>query len=110
MNLWLRLLLGIVTILGLQALSGIKHYYLAGLAPLFPTFSLIAHATVGAERTVEELQATLRFSMLSILPYIAYLIALYVLAPKVKLAWALIGAVACWTVVALGIVILWQRL
>jgi hypothetical protein len=31
MNLWLRLLLGILTILGLQALSGIKHYYLAGL-------------------------------------------------------------------------------
>jgi uncharacterized membrane protein (GlpM family) len=33
-----------------------------------------------------------------------------VLALKVKLAWALIGAVACWTVVALGIVILWQWL
>ncbi|NBD35673.1 MAG: hypothetical protein GVY30_06705 [Chloroflexi bacterium] len=38
------------------------------IAPLFSTFSLIAHATVGAERTVEELQATLRFSMLSIYP------------------------------------------
>jgi membrane protein GlpM len=47
--------------------------------PLFPTFALISHYIVGSQRTVQEFKETVAFSMVSLVPYLVYLVAVYYL-------------------------------
>jgi membrane protein GlpM len=79
MNLALKALIGAVVVLLIAVLSRTRTFYIAGLVPLFPTFALVAHSIVGTERSAADLRATIVFGMWSIIPYFAYLAALYAL-------------------------------
>ncbi|MDK2614100.1 GlpM family protein, partial [Vibrio vulnificus] len=76
-SLFLKSLLGAVAVVIIALLSKSKNFYIAGLVPLFPTFALIAHFIVGSERSMEELRQTALFGLWSLLPYAAYLAAVY---------------------------------
>lgn len=107
-SLLLRALFGAGVVVVIQLLARTRSYYIAGLVPLFPTFTLISNYIVGTERTVAELKTTLRFSMASMVPYGVYLIALYLLVDRLKFRMALLGAVVCWAVVAVVLIVLWH--
>jgi uncharacterized membrane protein (GlpM family) len=109
MELLLKALVGALIVILIQLLAQTRHYYVAGLVPLFPTFALISHYIVGQERTTGELKQTVLFSMFSLLPYFVYLLALYFLVDRLKLAAALLGAVLAWTAAAMVLVMLWNR-
>ncbi|WP_016683908.1 GlpM family protein, partial [Yersinia pestis] len=47
MGLLLKVLIGTGMVLMIALLSKTRHYYIAGLIPLFPTFALITHYIVG---------------------------------------------------------------
>ncbi|MBC8450461.1 MAG: GlpM family protein [Chloroflexi bacterium] len=110
MKLFIRALAGAAVVVIISLLSRTKNYYVAGLVPLFPTFALISHYVIGTERTVHELKETILFGMCSLLPYLAYLTALYWLVDRLKLELALVGAVACWVVAAIVLIVLWNRM
>ncbi|MDK2614099.1 GlpM family protein, partial [Vibrio vulnificus] len=76
-SLFLKSLLGAVAVVIIALLSKSKNFYIAGLVPLFPAFALIAHFIVGSERSMEELRQTALFGLWSLLPYAAYLAAVY---------------------------------
>ncbi|SME99347.1 GlpM family protein [Pseudogulbenkiania subflava] len=109
MALFLKALLGSAAVLLIAVLSKSKHYFIAGLVPLFPTFALIAHYLVGTERSVAELKTTIVFGMWSLIPYFVYLAAVYLLADRLRLGWALFVAALCWAVAAWGLVLAWGR-
>jgi membrane protein GlpM len=94
----------------IHVLAQSKSHYLAGLVPLFPTFALIAHYLVGTQRSVPELKSTIVFSMASLVPYLAYLVALYFLVDRCRLCVALAGATAAWLIVAAGLIGVWNRI
>ena len=48
--------------------------------------------------------------MVSVLPYLAYLTALYFLAARLKLGPALLGATMVWFVAAALLVVVWYKL
>lgn len=110
MELLLKALVGALIVILIQLLAQTRHYYVAGLVPLFPTFALISHYIVGQERTTGELKQTVLFSMFSLLPYFVYLLALYFLVDRLKLAAALLGAVLAWTAAAGTLIFLWNKL
>ena len=108
MKLLIRALVGAVVVRVISLLSGSKSYYLAGLAPLFPTLTLISHYIVGTERTVAELKATIRYGMWSMIPYALYVVALYVLVDHMRLELAILSAVGVWVIAAAILVLAWK--
>ena len=107
-RLLLKALLGAGIIIVIQILAQTKNYYVAGLVPLFPTFTLMSHYIVGTQRTADEFKATIRFGIFAMLPYFVYMLTLYFLAERVKLVPALIVATICWTITATILIVVWQ--
>ncbi|WP_168409244.1 GlpM family protein, partial [Erwinia amylovora] len=77
MGLLFKAVLGAAVVVLIAILSKTRHYYLAGLIPLFPTFALLAHFIVASERGTEALRTTIIFGMWAILPYFFYLLSLW---------------------------------
>ena len=101
--------IGALVVLIIALFSKSKSFYIAGLVPLFPTFALIAHYIVGSQRTVTDLRATLLFSMCSIVPYFAYLIAAYFFSYRFSLVYCLLFATIVWIIAAALLLMIWQR-
>ena len=102
--------LGALAVLLIAWLSKSRHYYLAGLVPLFPTFALIAHAVVGGERGAAALKATALFGLAALVPYAGYLLAVWLLAGRLSLLPVLLAATVVWLVLAWCPVAGWSRL
>ena len=105
----LRSLAGALMVALIDLLAGSRYFLLAGLAPLFPTFSLFAHYLVGVERGVEDLREVVRFGWWAMIPYALYLGVLYCLAGRTRLWGALGGAVTAWAVASYVLVTLWKH-
>ena len=109
MGLLIKAAVGALVVVLIGLLARTRHYYIAGLLPLFPTFALIAHYIVASERGIEALRATLIFGMWAVLPYLVYLISLWYFVALMRLPWALLAAVGCWCVAAWLLITLWSR-
>src|SRR5471032_480687 len=109
MGLLIKALIGALMVVAIGLLSKTKNYYIAGLLPLFPTFALIAHYIVGTERSIEALRTTIIFGLWAVIPYMVYLISLYFFIGGMKLPYALLGGVLCWTIAAWLLISLWTR-
>jgi membrane protein GlpM len=109
MNLFVKSIIGALMVLLIGLLARTRNYYIAGLLPLFPTFALMAHYIVGSERGTTELKATVVFGMWAVVPYLAYLAALYWLVDRLRLLPALGCALLVWCAAAAGAVLLWNR-
>lgn len=86
-----------------------KNYVLVGLIPLFPTFAIIGHVIVHSEQGLEATRKTLLFGMFSILPYLAYLLAVYILIPRLSLLGSLSAGVFAWALSAGALIAVWHR-
>jgi len=108
-SLFLKCLLGALAVLLIALLSKSKSFVIAGLVPLFPTFALIAHYIVGTERSMEDLRITALFGLYSLIPYAAYLIAVYYFSYRFQLMGTLTLATATWVFFAYLLLIGWIR-
>lgn len=102
--------LGALAVILIQLLAQTRYYYLAALVPLFPTFALISHAILGSSHNTVEFKTALLFSMLALLPYLAYTVSVYCSVDKLGLWGALIFGVVIWIGCAALLIIGWQRL
>lgn len=101
MDLVLKAAVGAVMVVIIQLVARSSRPYLAGLVPLFPTFTLISHYLVGTQRSVGDLRATIRFGMVSLFPYCAYMGVLYLCVGRLRLPFALGVATLAWLGAAL---------
>lgn len=109
MGIVIKATIGALVVVLIALLSKSRSYYIAGLVPLFPTFALIAHYIVGTERSIEALRTTIVFGIWAIIPYLAYLVSLYLFIGSMKLSLALTSAVLCWIAAAWLLITLWGR-
>lgn len=109
MNLLGKAVIGALMVLLIGLLARTRNYYIAGLLPLFPTFALMAHYIVGSERGIADLKATIVFGLWAVVPYVAYLVALYWLLDRLRLLPALACALLVWCMFAAAAVLLWNR-
>ncbi|GAB3672564.1 GlpM family protein [Salinisphaera aquimarina] len=107
--LFLKCLLGAAAVLLIALLSKSKSFFVSGLVPLFPTFALIAHYIVGTERSMEDLRTTALFGLYSLVPYAAYLMAVYYCSYKFNLVWTLSMATVVWLLFAFLLLAGWTR-
>ncbi len=110
MHLILKALLGATAVLLIQIFAQSKNYYIAGLVPLFPTFTLISHYIVGSQRSTSDLRATILFGIFSLVPYLFYMISLYFLVERFTLTISLSIATASWLIAAIMLTTLWSKL
>lgn len=108
MKLLLQSIAGALIVILISIASSSKNYILAGLMPLFPTFSLIAYTVVGQKGTME-LKSTAIFGMLSLFPYFAFLLSVYVFANKLPLYVNLILSTVTWIIFASIIYLFWAK-
>jgi membrane protein GlpM len=109
MTLILKALIGAIVVVIIDLLARTKNFYIAGLVPLFPTFALITHYIVGTQRPVADLRQVVVFGFCAIIPYSIYLLAIYVLAGRMKLFTLLGSATLLWLLAAIVLIALWQR-
>jgi membrane protein GlpM len=107
--LFLKCLLGAAAVLLIALLSRSKSFFISGLVPLFPTFALIAHYIVGSERTMADLRTTALFGLYSLIPYAAYLIAVYFFSYRFNLVWTLTAATVIWLFLAFVLLVVWTK-
>lgn len=105
--LFFKCLLGALAVLIIALLSKTKSFFISGLVPLFPTFALIAHYIVGTERTMEDLRTTALFGLYSLIPYAAYLLAVYYFSYRLSLTGTLVCATLVWLVFAALLLVGW---
>ncbi|SCC91633.1 Membrane protein GlpM [Thiomonas sp. X19] len=110
LTLALKAALGAAAALLIAVLAASRNYVIAGLVPLFPTFALVAHVLVGREHGPAALRATVVFGLWAMLPYAAYLLAVYALADRLPLGWALASATLLWLLAAGVLILAWSRL
>jgi membrane protein GlpM len=108
MALFIKAIAGALIVVLISIVSSTKNYFLAGLIPLFPTFALIAHIIVG-QKGAMELKNTALFGMLSIIPYFAYLLSVYILSNKLPLYLNLIISTVIWFIFAFLIYLFWIK-
>ncbi|EHK9114979.1 GlpM family protein [Vibrio vulnificus] len=108
-SLFLKSLLGAAAVVIIALLSKSKNFYISGLVPLFPTFALIAHFIVGSERSMEDLRQTALFGLWSLLPYAAYLAAVYYFSYRFSLVTTLSAATVIWLMAASLLIVAWTK-
>ena len=76
---------------------------LPGILPLFPTFALIALLIVGAKHDTSGFRQACLAGAKTIPAYLAFLAVCYFAIGRVDYRLALLGGLAAWFIVALGI-------
>jgi membrane protein GlpM len=105
----LKAAIGALLVIVVAVLSKSKSFYIAGMVPLFPSFSLIAHYMVGTERSTADLRSTAVFGLLSLIPYAVYLTAVYCFSDRLPLWATLLAAAAAWFIAAGCLLAVWVR-
>jgi len=106
---WLKMLIGALMVLAIQLLTQTRFFYLAALAPLFPTFTLISHFLVGTQRSVADFKVALVFSMLGVIPHLIYTVLVFFTFSHIGLYKALLLGVVGWLLAAAILVLAWQQ-
>ncbi len=76
---------------------------LPGILPLFPTFALIGLLLVGAKGDKAGFREVCMAGAMTIPAYLAFLAVCYFAADRLDYRIALVGGLAAWLIVALGI-------
>ncbi|WP_350557981.1 GlpM family protein [Psychrobacter sp. CAL346-MNA-CIBAN-0220] len=106
---WLKMLIGALMVLVIQLFAQTRFFYLAALAPLFPTFTLISHFLVGTQRSIADFKVALIFSMLGVIPHLIYTLVVFFSFSHIGLYKALLLGVVGWLVAAAILVLAWQH-
>lgn len=106
---WLKMLIGALMVLVIQLFAQTRFFYLAALAPLFPTFTLISHFLVGTQRSAADFKVALVFSMLGVIPHLVYTLLVFFTFSHMGLYKALILGVVGWVVAAAILIFAWQQ-
>jgi len=96
----LKFILGGLIVVLLSLVSQSRFFIFAGLIPLFPTFAFISNVMVLNNQGIEELKETLLFGVLSLIPYLAYLLSLYLTIGKYKTFFCFCFAFLAWGIFA----------
>ena len=106
---WLKMLVGALMVLVIQLLTQTRFFYLAALAPLFPTFTLISHFLIGTQRSVTDFKIALVFSMLGVIPHLIYTVLVFFTFSYIGLYKALLLGMVGWLLAAAILVLVWQQ-
>lgn len=101
--------LGACLALAMALLVRARLFYLAGLAPLFPAFAVLAHLLTIQSGSRQGLRVAATFGLYSLLAYGSYLAGVLILSRTLSALLAIACSIAIWFVVALALAEAWRR-
>ncbi len=99
--------IGAILAISIAALSRSQFYVISGLAPLFPTFTLIAIVLAYKNKGISQMHEVMTFGLYSVVPYIVFLVAAYFLSNKISITPAIVTSLVLWLVAAYAIYAIW---
>lgn len=106
MDILLKVVIGGVVILAITLIAKTKSFAIAGLIPLIPIFAVISHTIIYSELNTVDLKKTILIGIISLIPYLAYLISMYFTVDKLPFVKALVLSLTVWTVLASPILLI----
>ena len=101
--------IGAGVVILIAALSNTRFFFLSGLLPLFPTFALMAHILSYQEQGAAAVKSVIGFGLLSIIPYVTYLLSVMFLIDRFGLYKSLFTGLVLWLLAAAMTYSLWER-
>lgn len=86
-----------------------KYSFLSGLIVAAPIFALFAHVALASAGRALDLQGSVHFHLLSMVPTAIYLVMVWWLATRTNIWFALIVAALCWAISASTLVAVWIK-
>jgi len=108
MILLLKALAGAFVVLVMSWLSGMHIYFLVGLIPAFPTFTIIGQSMAWASGGVDAVRSMCLFGIIAQIPYGIYLLSVYILSAKFSIAVTFSISILIWATLALAITEIWK--
>ncbi len=102
-----NIVVGIVLVVVMSALARTEHSWLNGLIPLFPTFALIGQTTTWLSRGDAAAQEVALVGFFALIPYFAYLAAVYWLSASLGFPRAAAIGIGAWTAISC-IIVYWR--
>lgn len=102
-------IIGAVVATAIAYVSRTSFAFLAGILPLFPTFTLFAHIFAFQNGGVAQVKNVAIFGLWALVPFVAYIGSLLLLMPHMKFVYAVVIALMLWGVVAVTISVLWTQ-
>lgn len=102
-----NILVGVALVVLMSALARTEHSWLNGLIPLFPTFALIGQTTTWLSRGDAAAQDVAVVGFFALIPYFAYLAAVYWLSASLGFPRAAAIGIGAWIVIA-GLIVWWR--
>ncbi len=97
-------LMGAAMAIFIAAVSRSNIYVLAGLIPLFPTFTLFAHINAYKIGGTEQLKEVIVFGFISIITYLVYVAVMYFSVQQgLKFMHAVVISLAVWSLSAVNV-------
>lgn len=101
--------LGALVMVAITLIAKSKNFYVAGLVPLFPTFTIIAHYVVAREQSHTAAKETILFSMWAVIPYFLYLLTTYFLIDRIRIELAIAYSIGVWMISATALFMCWAK-
>lgn len=108
LSILIKSFIGFFLVLIIQVISKSKNYYMAAMAPLFPSIAIFSYYFVRVNKGIESLKLTIIFGILSLLAYFFFLLSLYFFISKFKIVLSLFFSSIIWFIVAFIIIIFWN--
>ena len=101
-------LLGAAVAVGIAYISRTSAYFLAGLLPFFPTFTLFAHIAAYNAGGVGQVRQVAIFGIIAFIPALAYILTVIFAMPYMKFWVAVCVALAVWSAAAILVIYGWK--
>jgi|GEM_PF-2825487 len=109
MEIALKGIFGALVALGMHFAANSKYPYMAGLIPSIPIFAILGHAIFANSGRSGDLQGAAHFGLVTIGPFILYLVVVWWLSTRTNMWVALILAAAAWSVTTLMVFAAWNQ-
>lgn len=109
MNLLIKCVLAVIIILAVHFFSKTNNFYIAGLILGCPALSILAYYFMYMEQGKEKVRITASFALLSVIPFIAFLVSFNILLRRNSIVLSLISASAIWLITSILILLVWNK-
>ena len=109
MDYFIKGIVGALFVILIAFLTKTRFSYLAGLAPLFPTFALFAHIFSYQHAGGAGVKVVACFGLFSIIPYTAYLLTIIILIDRLSFLPTVSIALCSWMLAAVAIIFTWNH-
>ncbi len=109
MDLIIKCLVAVILMIAVHFISKTDSFYISGLALGFPGLSMLAYYFMYMEQGAQKVQITTNFAMLSVIPFVIFLLVLNLTLKKNGILLSLLVYGEAWAILSSLLIIIWNK-